>query len=198
MATRIITNMTPYIVFTGSHSTGKSSLVKELIKVLPYIDRFENLSIYHIVEVSRKLNRDLNIPINKEGTSNSQRLIEEVYKKEEESHSSEIKVADRSIIDRFAYTITSKAADDKELVQWYKDNIKKICSRYDYIFYIPILIPLSLDGVRSADEAYRKEIDHIIVETIKEFNIPIYTIPFPEIDERLNYIIEVLNRGANV
>jgi len=181
----------PYIVFTGSHSCGKTSSITSLI---PHLKRMYDYPIYHITEVSRKLNKELGVSINKEGTNITQKLIESTYKKEEDLHDKEVRIADRSIIDRFAYMITSKAAEDFSLIQWYKDNIKSTCDKYSHIFYLPVVdeIKLSLDGVRSSDEEYRKEIDKIIKETIKNYNIKVYTL-VGNIEQRVNQIIEVLN-----
>lgn len=161
----------PYVVFTGSQGVGKTTTVKAAI---PLLQKFYNKPVHHIAEVSRKLAAKGHT-INNQSTSMTQKLIEGGYAAEEVAFASEVLIADRSIIDRFSYTLLSKAAEDKELVKWYEDHIVDHCKKYSHIFYIPLSddVKLELDGVRSGDEDFRKAIDAKQQEIITKYNIKV-------------------------
>lgn len=160
----------PYIVFCGTHSTGKTTIVKAAI---PLLQELYGDPVYHISEISRKLNAKLGVSINSDSTSGTQKLIESEYAREEAEHSDSCLIADRSVVDRFAYTLLSKAVLDDELVTWYRENVKEIASKYTHLFFVPLTpdLGLELDGVRSPDEDFRKRVNDLEADLIKTFKL---------------------------
>lgn len=141
------------IGFSGTHSTGKTTLVKELEKYLPN---------YHLdINVSRWVH-GLGFPLNQTTNDESQEL--NLIKRVAHLNSYDKLLADRTIADNIAYTLAGwerKSITDSSLeyqMHLYYQNIEK----YDIIFYIPPEIELEVDEVRPEDVEYRAEIDKLI------------------------------------
>jgi nicotinamide riboside kinase len=181
----------PYIVFTGTQSVGKTTLIKPLI---PIIEKMYGESVVHIAEVARSLERR-GFKINKEATTATQQMIEEEYLRLEQENPLAVKVADRSIIDRFSYTLlnSDNGIDKLTLLKWYNDNIEEHCKKYSHIFHIPLTdeVKLELDGIRSPDEEYRRRIDEIQTKIINQYKIKVHTLA-GTVEERLEVIKKVL------
>jgi len=183
----------PYIVFVGTQSVGKTTVVKELI---PLLEKRYGKEVKYISEVARSV-QARGFKINKEATADTQRLIEDEYKRLEDLHKDCVRVADRSVVDRFAYTLGGDVNCEgmAELMLWYSSNIPDICKGYNYIFHIPLTndIPLTLDGVRSSDEKFRKEIDELQKNIIETYGVKVYTLQGTT-EQRIATILEVLER----
>jgi thymidylate kinase len=181
----------PYIVFTGTQSVGKTTLIKPLV---PYLEKMYGEPIVHIAEVARSLERR-GFKINKEATSATQQMIEEEYLRLELENPDAIKVADRSIIDRFSYTLlnSDNGPDKLTLLNWYNNKIVEHCRKYSHIFHIPLTdeVKLELDGIRSPDEEYRRRIDEIQTKIINQYKIKVHTLA-GSVEERLDTIKKVL------
>lgn len=187
----------PYFVFTGTASVGKTTLVKALI---PILEKVYGEPIAHIAEVARSLEKK-GFKINKEGNMRTQRMIEDEYLRLENMYSGRIKIADRSIIDRYSYTILSvggvegNTAEEQALLSWYDANVIAHCKKYTYIFHIPLTgeVKLELDGVRSPDEKYRKEVDTLQQDIITSYGVNVHTLT-GAVDQRLNKIVSILEK----
>lgn len=183
--------MKPYIVFTGTQSVGKTTLIKPLI---PIMEKMYGEPIVHIAEVARSLERR-GFKINKEATTATQQMIEEEYLRLEQENPNAVKVADRSLIDRFSYTLlnSDNGIDKLALLKWYNDHIEEHCKKYSHIFHIPLTdeVKLELDGVRSPDEEYRRRIDEIQTKIINQYKIQVYTLR-GTVEERLETVKKVL------
>lgn len=184
----------PYIVFTGTASVGKTTTVKA---ILPILERVYDKPIAHIAEVARSLEKR-GYKINREGNMQTQRLIEDEYLRLEEENVDKIKIADRSIIDRYSYTIlsigdTKEDPDKQKLLSWYDSNIVEHCRKYSHIFHIPLTddVKLELDGIRSPDETYRTEIADLQQDIISSYGIKVYPLVGPT-EKRLSTILSIL------
>jgi hypothetical protein len=190
--------MKNYIVFTGTASVGKTTLIKPLI---PVIEKLYGEPVVHIAEVARSLERR-GFKINKEATSSTQQMIEEEYLRIEQENANSVKIADRSIIDRFSYSLLNggdNGMDKLNLLTWYNNNITEHCKKYSHIFHIPLTdeVKLELDGIRSPDEEYRRRIDEIQSKIIKQYNIKVHTLS-GTVDERLETIKKVLESTSGI
>jgi nicotinamide riboside kinase len=192
----------PYIVFSGAQSTGKTTLIKPLISML---ETKHKEPVKYLTEVARSL-AARGYTINKEATNQTQRMIEDEYFRLEKENWDFIKVADRSIIDRYAYAMmnggSSITEEKSKLLDWYDSNIEAHCKKYSHIFFIPICseVPLKLDGVRSPDPHYREEIDKLQRHIIDVYNIKVFTINETTPETRFKFVKKVLevNRAARI
>lgn len=153
--------------------------------------------IKYLTEVARSL-AARGYTINKEASNQTQRMIEDEYLRLEKENWDFIKVADRSIIDRYAYAMLnggSTISDEKrDLLDWYDSNIEAHCKKYSHIFFIPMCdaVPLKLDGIRSADQQYREEVDKLQRHIIDVYNIKVFTITETTPEKRFEFIKKVM------
>jgi len=189
--------MKPYVVLVGTASVGKTTVALDLV---PMMKEIYGEPVHYIKEVVRTVQLTYGVKINKEATSTTQRLIEEEYKRQEDIYHTRVKLADRSIIDRFSYTILNggrKVDEEKsKLLKWYDENVARVCKNYSSIFYIPLAddLPLTLDGVRSKDEDYRREIDEFQKGIIKSYAIDVHVVKGKH-EERLKTIRKALEEN---
>lgn len=191
----------PYFVFTGTASVGKTTIVKV---VLPLLEKMYGEPIAHIAEVARALEKQ-GFKINKEGNMQTQRMIEDEYLRLEGEYVGRVKIADRSIIDRYSYTILSvgnvegNTREEQELLSWYDKNIEEHCKKYSHIFHIPLTedVKLELDGVRSSDENYRRDIASLQQDIINSYGIKVHTLTGTT-EKRLDTIVSVLEKTYGI
>lgn len=137
------------IALCGVQCTGKSTLLKEMIKLPEFKD-------YEIIfEVVRKMIGK--IKINQDGNDNTQFTISNAHV---ENLKRKNVITDRCILDCYAYSLYAykhgKISKDEldKLYKIYADNVDK----YDVIFYIRPEFDMIEDGVRSTDINFRNEV----------------------------------------
>lgn len=172
------------IAFCGTQSTGKSTLVQELYK-LPF---FKDYKIF--TERSGYLS-SLGIPLNENSTYKGQ-LVFTAERASELMHPKFI--SDRSAIDVIAFAFESPimSEEEKYLI---KDINLRLIEEYDYIFYIPMEIPLEDNGVRDTNPDFREQIDiwvkffsnYPFVDPAKKFTIE------GTLEKRIKTIKTILN-----
>lgn len=150
------------IALIGAQNTGKSTLVEKFLEKWPMYNR--PLKTY------RDIIKEKNLPLNKQGTKESQRAILDALCEElQQSAASDSKftIFDRCPVDNIAYTLWHYAKDtpgfDKEFIVTSQSIASISLKMLDVIFYIPIRkeIPIVEREGREADLAYREEIDNI-------------------------------------
>lgn len=181
-----------YVVLSGTASVGKTTLAEALI---PLLESTYGKPVEYIKEVARSVSKKHGVELNKKASSTTQRMIEDEYAKIERENQNSILLADRSIIDRYSYTILNNGSkeDKGDLLRWYENNTSDVCKKYTHIFFIPLVdnLKLELDGIRSADEDYRREIDTLQKDIIDRYNIKVYYL-YGSTEERLEQIRIVL------
>ena len=167
------------IVFTGTHGTGKSTLVSALSKILVGMDIMPN--------IRRELKTILKVPLNKQTTYAQQytNAMTHTYFLSKDNY-----ISDRSIIDIYAYTLESDNIGWDELKE-FTEIFKDVNKLETVVFYTPIEFPLEADGIRDEDEEYRKEIDNHIRSYLKNNKIEFIELN-GEVNERLDVIMSVL------
>lgn len=151
------------IAFTGSQSSGKSTLLSALQSDPDFKDwAFE-------AEITRQLKAKYNLNINENGDDVTQ--IATIYSHLDNylRNKDRDAVFDRCSIDALVYTtylyynkkISYPVGDFAELVH------SKLRTKYDIVFYTDPSIPLVDDGVRSNNEEFRNKIIELFEEFIK-------------------------------
>ena len=167
------------VVLCGSHSTGKTTL-------LPH---FPELKI--IPEFARELFKK-GYPLNQKTTQEGQTLI---FNKSLEALLTEDNfIADRSLIDVYAYTINSENYIETWTKFYMHNNILRHFHKYDKVIYVPIVpeVDLAMDGVRDADQEYRKKIDTDIQYYLRNFKVPYYTLQSVSIEDRVAEVKRII------
>lgn len=152
------------IAVAGSHGTGKTSFAMGLAKAL------SGTYIYDTVReevVPKHI-----FPIN-ENTPPQGQIWLVARQWELERTTPEPWVADKSLFDYWVY-----AKDE------FPDHIKKTIwmfvkedAHYDFVFYLPIEFPMELDGVRSENDAFQKDVDRRYKELLGKLGIKYVTLP---------------------
>ncbi len=168
------------IAFSWPHGTGKTTIMKELLLILPY---------QPIREVARKFitRRWINLATcsNNRKTDFQITLFREQWRVEKKHNSF---ISDRTLYDIVAYT--------KEVnIDFYNiqlEQLKKNPPDYDVIFYLsPWEFELEDDGVRFTDPAFQRKIHNNLLKIYEMLGIEVVYIS-GTVQERLEQIIKVL------
>ena len=176
---------------TGTHSTGKSTLLSKLKEVYPNF-YFNDSSTR---DVTTKEERRLN-----EISDDSQnKLFKAIEVKEVEllQVSNILPIfMDRSIVDFTAYTLTfnkqGKISDTFAAMMQYECEKRLSKNQYDKIFYLPIEFDIVDDGIRSIDKELQRSVD-IEIRTLLSNQTNVITLT-GTIDERLKQISNCIGR----
>lgn len=137
------------IALIGTHGTGKSTIVYDLVNRL----KKQKINAEPLKEVAR----DCPFPINEQATKEAQEwIIFQQYLEElKEEKRTDMVVCDRSVLDGYVYYY--KMFGKSELLEKFvKEKIKE----YDQIWKVPIeFSKLNPDGIRSTDKEFQTEID---------------------------------------
>ena len=166
------------VALTGAHSTGKTSLLEAFA---PAVD-FE---VVTTPEVPRKviawagagddfLQRGNNTLLRQGLIIAGQIEAESMAMMD----SPRVLLSDRTVVDHWAYTVAllePEQADDVDVALW-RRLVDRWITTYDLIVRLPPEIPLTADGVREEDEAFRTQIDATITSHLDEAGVSYVTV----------------------
>jgi len=170
------------VSFTGAQSTGKTTLLNHLVDKNPYVTFVE--------EVTRRVKRLYDVPINEDGGDVTQFLImadhlQNLFSKDK----SDVTVFDRCAVDGVVYTRWL------QLQGMVSDEVYGACCRvydavidqYDAIFYTdPADVELEDDGERSIDVGFRNDIIKLFNDKLEGLdNVVVLS---GTVEERLNTV----------
>ena len=185
------------ILITGTHSTGKTTLISEFVK------RNNQLKIHVINEVAREM-MDNGFLLGKKGNVNSYiHYIKKQLEKEIQSDSFkyDILLADRSLIDGVVHPIINNRLNSSDVPQDFIDMFERILyfqkTFYDIYVYIPIEFGMINDKNRPIDENYRREIDKEL-KSMLDKHISNYCTVSGTIEERINKLYEVIKEESKL
>ena len=186
------------ISFTGAQSTGKTTLLNSIKDLNPYLDSID--------EVTRRIKREYNLPINEDGGDITQTMImsdhiANIFRK----YDSDV-IFDRCALDGVVYTqwLYNKGKVSKEVLQWAKKIYNTLIDKYDAIFVTsPEDVPLVDDGERSVDIDFREEIIDIFnmyIDDMKIYSreVNLFVVE-GSVEDRMKYIKNVLEvKGLDI
>ena len=154
------------IGLTGTHGTGKTTLVQELRKT------FYDYNVYE--SPARHLTALPLFRTNKDADDISQTVITGACA----AHlmMNENTLADRTLFDYFAYSDYSVNVKDQEKIE---RTFKEAVEKYDLVCYVPIEFEMAEDGVRLKDQEYRQAIQDRILFYLKKYEINTLLLPGP-------------------
>jgi len=170
------------VSFTGAQSTGKTTLLNHLVDKNPYVTFVE--------EVTRRVKRLYDVPINEDGGDVTQFLImadhlQNLFSKDKE----DVTVFDRCAVDGVVYTRWL------QLQGMVSDDVYRACCKvydividqYDVIFYTdPTDVELIDDGERSIDVGFRNDIIKLFNDKLEGLdNVVVLS---GTVEERLNTV----------
>jgi len=186
------------VSFTGAQSTGKTTLLNLIEDLNPYLDSVD--------EVTRRIKREFNLPINEEGGDITQSMImadhiANVYRK----YDNDV-ILDRCAMDGVVYThwLYNTGQVSKSVLLWAQTVYQELISNYDVVFYTsPDDVPLVDDGERSVNKGFREDILELFDDYINGLIISgeadnIYTVK-GTVEERMTFIKKVLeDKGLDI
>jgi nicotinamide riboside kinase len=170
------------IGITGTQSTGKTTLVKELAKLPEFKD-------YKIACERSKYLNSLGIPLNHQTTIEGQTifLAERVTELMQDAI-----ITDRTVIDVMAFTQCARKVSVVD-GDAFAEYAKRFIPQYDYIFYVsPEGVEIEDNGVRETNSEYRNQIDKTIQQLLFKYVPTYYTIKGAT-EERIQQVKEVID-----
>lgn len=159
------------IAFTGSHCTGKTTLLNDIINSLP-----DGTTVNSVTEVARKI-IEKGYPLNMDATVDSyvhyinDQLKEENKKMEE----CDVFISDRTLLDPVAYAIVNSKLPRPYIPQYFIDMMENVWllekDKYDFYVYFPVEFGMETDGVRPVGDKYREDIDKMIEMLLIKYKI---------------------------
>lgn len=154
------------IVVTGAQCTGKTTLCDGLQRALS--QRGHECQV--IEEAARKL-ADTGLPLDRESTLETYFALITAHLNHLLPAGETISIHDRFLLDSLSYVRANANAppgfEDMlvALSHWYLKYI-------DYVFYLPIDLPMVADGVRNASLEYQALVDGHLRDLLTEFRVP--------------------------
>lgn len=187
------------IVLIGTHGVGKTTLLNDFHAAHPEI-KVKNELIREIAS------NDPTIKVNEDGDIRSQSIFFDAYMKE--MMSEEEFVIDRGALDVVTYTgkVCERVGEFEEYQRQMNELVdlhEKYNDQITYV-YIPPVINLVGDEVRSDNAKYQKEIDDFLMTTIAMTNLELYSrcakftntyvLPATDREERVKQLYEVVTQ----
>ena len=187
------------IVLIGTHGVGKTTLLNDFHAAHPEI-KVKNELIREIAS------NDPTIKVNEDGDIRSQSIFFDAYMKE--MMSEEELVIDRGALDVVTYTgkVCERVGEFEEYQRQMNELVdlhEKYNDQITYV-YIPPVINLVGDEVRSDNAKYQKEIDDFLMTTIAMTNLELYSrcakftntyvLPATDREERVKQLYEVVTQ----
>jgi GTPase SAR1 family protein len=172
------------IGITGAQSVGKTTLLNAL--------RSEKLFKDYVIcdEVTRRV-KGYGLPINEDGTDNTQRLIMNEHIVNVFMNGNML--TDRTALDGLVYSTYLYKNNNISIntLKYAKDVFNKVWYSYDYVFYIEPEFEIVDDGIRSIDKQFRDEIADLFETTIEKEKLSLRRVK-GSVRDRVNTIIDFL------
>jgi nicotinamide riboside kinase len=176
------------IAFTGTSSTGKTTLVRSLMQLSEFRQRFPT----YLTADARKILEASGFHSMDAMTRSQLRSFQLSYfrSKQELERGQDQFITDRSFVDVAAYWVQRDAfdapMDQEQLVLPCSAEARK----YDIHFYFPHgLISFEQDGYRSNDLGFHERIDRQIQRFLVEWNLPYESICTANHQERVEAVL---------
>lgn len=181
------------IAFTGTSSTGKTTLIKELFKH----GDFKSCNLNFSTTDARSLLDNMGAKQMDLMTDTQRMTFQKLYfqkKKEQELEKNNF-IVDRSFVDVASYWLVRECKNDISLAN--KNDLlvesKELSMKYDIHFYFPYgIIPFEADGYRSENDKQRQEIGVQIHTFLNEWNLKYVSLDTDNLSERVKIVIETL------
>jgi nicotinamide riboside kinase len=173
----------PKIAISGSHSTGKSTVIDVLKQIPSLSKRFTFKG-----EILRDIKKT-GIKINEYGSDETQLLV---LSKMMEYATIPNTILDRCMLDCLVYTayLYEKGQVKKSTCQIAETLFEKI--RYDIYFYISPEFPIVPDGTRSENSEFRDRIAELFEEYIEAYQLDVVRLT-GSVENRVNQFMNAID-----
>jgi len=177
------------IIISGSHSTGKTTLVNELKKAFPIMKI--------LPETARKVITKINIlPIEAEKDINKKLILQrEILKNQigiEQKNKEVSYIGDRGIFDPLAYCFDLKKKDRDEMLD---TGLKHYLQNpYSHIFFLLPVLEVEDDGTRILDKNFQLKISKEIENLYRKFKVKYIKIKTISLEERISLVKKIIEK----
>lgn len=172
------------IAIVGTHCTGKTTLIKELLKKGEFKD-------FQFISSSTRQSSSYGLKINEDGDDLSQLYMASCdFKNIIEAR--ENVISDRCLLDTSIYTryLWEKGQCKKETLDTISFLWNTVRSQYDFLFWLRPEFNLVKDGVRSVDKGFQESIDLFFNLTSREKeNLIVLS---GSIEEKINELLNII------
>jgi len=179
------------ITFVGAHGTGKTTLSNEVVDRLADIDP----SVQATPEVPRVICESAGDPGFFRRSKNTlikqmALLVGQPVYEADGSRNSDLLICDRSILDHWSYTLYfyEEELSESAIGQALDALVKKHCSTYEQIFYLPIEFPVEADGIREEESEFQSAIDSEIRSLLERYDLR-FTAVNGSVEERTEQVL---------
>jgi len=177
------------IAFTGSHGTGKTTLLNDAKPILvPRGLSYVTEVARHIIQRGYPLNMDANV-------DSYIHYINDQLNAEKAMSDSSIFISDRTLLDPLAYALVNRELPRPYIPDYFIDMMENVWllekERYDTYVYFPVEFPMQIDNVRPDDEEYRRIIGEKIIELLDKHRVT-YVVVSGTPKERLNCFLSMI------
>jgi predicted ATPase len=176
------------IAVTGTHRTGKTSLVAELGRRLP---SFTTIAEPY-VQLEEEGHRTPETPGVDDFEHQLERSIASILESEENS------LFDRSPFDILAYLVTHEDAGRFDVDKWYP-GVEEAIQRLDLVVFVPIEIPDRLALAASEDAGLRRRVDAELHEFVLDdrWGLGFTTVEVTgPLRERVQRVLEIVRQAS--
>lgn len=177
------------ILVTGSYSVGKSSVIDDLEKKIPYEKRIITQDTARFYLRKKGLNSN-DLTTQQKVELQTFVIASYIGSVMQSEHSRIMGVMDGSLIEACAYS------EGLPLGEALRDKLYEYLSDYQnhsVAYVLPPTIPLENDGLRHNDKEFRIAIHQKIMEIIAAFNIPHHLVSFQSVGYRADEILHTHN-----
>lgn len=172
------------IAFTGAHSTGKTTLLREIES------RFSYIKASFIRNITRNI-IERGFPLAKESNVDSYvNYVRDQLQAERLFDEAEFKllISDRTVLDAYGYATVNRELPRPFVPNYFIEMLGEIARAearfYDLFVLFPVEFPMTPDPVRPNDERYRRAVGAAIEASLQNFQIP-HLVLTGSIDERI-------------
>lgn len=185
------------IAFTGTHSTGKTTLLNDFNNVI-----IKDCVVHSVTEVAREI-INKGYPLNMDATTHSYMHYINDQLTEELRYMSncDLFISDRTLLDPVAYAIVNSKLPRPYIPNYFIEMMENIWllekDRYDIYIYFPIEFDICIDGVRPIDDVYRIDVDKEIYRLLNKYNVN-YIVISGAPEERVEQLKRVIREYSSI
>ena len=177
----------------GAHGTGKTTLGYSICAKL----KTQHYTVNYVAEIARHIPATLKI---NEGTNFETQywILNEQINAEilAQLRGANMIVTDRTVVDNYIYAYWATLPHVQQISVMDLQVMEAKClhwvKTYDFLFYVTIpRRRIEVDGFRSTDKAFQREIDHCLREIIQKWKLPVVTLHGTN-EARVNLMLETL------
>ena len=178
------------IAFTGSHGTGKTTLLNDVKPILA------SRGLSYVTEVARRIIQR-GYPLNMDANVDSYiHYINDQLNAETTMVDCSIFISDRTLLDPLAYALVNNELPRPYIPEYFIEMMQNVWllekDRYDLYVYFPVEFSMQIDNVRPQDEIYRWAVGDKIAALLGEHKIS-HIVMSGSPSERVDSLLQVIN-----